>query len=278
MDEEIDDHTDVLDTNEATNGVDQVHEWSAFYDSDGRIYYYNGTTGESSWDAPDKYNPPPSEGASPEANEEPAEGNVSPEPSAEQKTLKSSQWAAYQDENGNTYYYNNDTGETQWDKPDNFVEEEMPGQEEAVSKEQNEGSDGEEPEPTMDNDDAEKVVQDPEGDAQEAAPEPEETVDPAVKRLADAEMALNEPDAIMEPRKYSEEGQPSCCDYYSYRSPLELSELRVYFQRNGAGRRFRWQRWWPQSHPSFDRELQWTNSNMRTTCSLAYRLESTAIN
>ena len=36
-----------------------VHEWSAFYDDEGRLYYYNNETGESSWDEPEKFNPPP---------------------------------------------------------------------------------------------------------------------------------------------------------------------------------------------------------------------------
>jgi hypothetical protein len=210
MDEET--NNDPADQSEVDGAPDDavvVQEWSAFYDSDGRIYYYNGATGESSWDPPEKYNPPPPEGTlpSPVANEEPSEDdNLSPREPVEDQPTTTSQWAAYQDESGITYYYNNETGETQWDKPEDFMEEQISPTEDHSAERIGE-HEQEETEPQIEHADAAMDVQElEEGEEDGEKTEPEEEIDPTAKRLADAEKALNEPDAIMEPRMLSGTG------------------------------------------------------------------------
>lgn len=66
--------------------------WAAYQDPEGRTYYANVATGESSYEAPA---PPPA----PQASALP-EG-----------------WAAYTDAEGRTYYANVTTGETSWETP-----------------------------------------------------------------------------------------------------------------------------------------------------------------
>ncbi len=170
----------------------EVHEWSAFYDDEGRLYYYNSTSGESSWDPPEKFNPPP------EAPEEVKDSEPEPQESQDEATQKSS-WVAYQDEEGREYYFNTVTEETTWDRPEGMEPSEVDGEHE-------EGSDSPvratspilgddqpptpEPEEPMDVDD-EKVISPQE--------EPEEQIDPAIKRLEEAQAALRQTDAIMEP-------------------------------------------------------------------------------
>ena len=48
-----------------TEGSDQQAEklpWSAFYDQEGNLYYFNSESGESAWEAPERFNPPPAAG------------------------------------------------------------------------------------------------------------------------------------------------------------------------------------------------------------------------
>mmetsp|Transcript_9633 Transcript_9633/g.17309 ORF Transcript_9633/g.17309 Transcript_9633/m.17309 type:complete len:253 (-) Transcript_9633:50-808(-) len=60
--------------------------WAAYEDGEGRTYYANAATGETSWEAP-------APSALPDG------------------------WAAYQDDEGRTYYANVNTGETSWEPP-----------------------------------------------------------------------------------------------------------------------------------------------------------------
>jgi hypothetical protein len=58
QDEDMNDHVDPDATTTTTTTTQ--YDWSAFYDDEGRIYYYNSKTDESSWDVPEgNYNPPP---------------------------------------------------------------------------------------------------------------------------------------------------------------------------------------------------------------------------
>mmetsp|Transcript_108523 Transcript_108523/g.305895 ORF Transcript_108523/g.305895 Transcript_108523/m.305895 type:complete len:260 (+) Transcript_108523:109-888(+) len=75
--------------------------WTEHQDAEGRTFYYNATSGESSWEVP----------AATYAPEAPA-----PSPYAAEPELPSG-WAAYEDPEGRKYYANASTGETSWDRP-----------------------------------------------------------------------------------------------------------------------------------------------------------------
>ncbi|ODV78206.1 uncharacterized protein CANTADRAFT_27095 [Suhomyces tanzawaensis NRRL Y-17324] len=62
-------------------------EWETLTDEEGRTYYYNTTTNETSWTLPSQ---------------------------------SSSQWQAFKTDDGKEYYYNETTGVTTWDKPEGF--------------------------------------------------------------------------------------------------------------------------------------------------------------
>lgn len=65
--------------------------WQEVQDDQGRVYYYNPETQETSWDNPE---------------------------------APSSLWKVYTTEEGKEYYYNESTGETTWDKPKELDQEE----------------------------------------------------------------------------------------------------------------------------------------------------------
>eukprot|EP00929_Paragymnodinium_shiwhaense_P063772 TRINITY_DN318_c0_g1_i1.p1 TRINITY_DN318_c0_g1~~TRINITY_DN318_c0_g1_i1.p1 ORF type:complete len:211 (+),score=33.15 TRINITY_DN318_c0_g1_i1:93-635(+) len=74
--------------------------WSAHQDAEGRTFYANAATGESSWEPPAGYAPA---------------ADVPP-PYPDSDALPEG-WAVYQDAEGRTFYANAATGETSWEKP-----------------------------------------------------------------------------------------------------------------------------------------------------------------
>ena len=189
-------------TETAAPEAQQTYDWSAFHDEEGRIYYYNSKTEESSWEAPEEgFNPPP-----PPPEEEAAGGEKQLEVDAEQSEQKEEVWIAYQDDEGREYYYNNSTGETQWEKPDGKIEvapteEETAEEPTAMETEQEEPKPVEEPMVEEEATTVEAKVEQME--VEEHLEEPEEEIDPAVKRVQEAEAALKQPDSIMEPKVIS---------------------------------------------------------------------------
>ena len=296
-------------TSEGGVGAGEGAEWQAFQDDEGRTYYYNEGTGESSWDVPAGFDegegenserveesadneksagiapspsspvdegggtpppsspmgefgetpspsspmdeggetpppsspvgdgggtplpsspvgegggtPPPSSpvgegGGSPPPSSPVGEGGGTPPPSSpvgegggtpppssprdsmgQEEITEVGRWAAYTDDEGREYYYNEDTGETQWDKPEGAkvlaADEEAGGNEtvedfgeEAVAKDEPQISTAEPMEVEMLE---EPVPKEPERDPEEVA-------------LENAEKALREVDGILETSEF----------------------------------------------------------------------------
>jgi hypothetical protein len=93
--------------------------WTEYQDEEGRTYYYNDQTQESTWDLPEgvvAQQPVPMEDASGPSDDVRNDRSKSVDDSV-------SNWTRYQDDDGQDYYYNHDTGVTQWDMPDGFIED-----------------------------------------------------------------------------------------------------------------------------------------------------------
>lgn len=189
-----------------------VHEWSAFYDDEGRLYYYNNETGESSWDEPEKFNPPPpqedaTEIATTGAEDEPkGTSEIAKEDTADgtEEGTKSpkveSSWIAYQDDEGREYYFNTITEETTWDQPASFVRDAPVEEPESTKASVDSPSNRDQESSAVASPDGQTDGSKMDVDAtkEEEIKEPEIVIDPAIKRLEDAEKALKQPDAIME--------------------------------------------------------------------------------
>jgi hypothetical protein len=187
---------------------DNESEWSAFYDDEGRMYYCNEKTGESSWDAPEKFNPAP-----PQDEGEPVSSDKAEEASSEampQETTggQQSAWLAYEDDEGREYFFNTVTEETTWEKPADLTLDGSAEETAQASTPIMESPTVNDEEPTSPTSSDEQPVESSaeadtfEEDKKEEEEEEEiveESIDPAIQRLQDAEMALNQPDAIMEP-------------------------------------------------------------------------------
>lgn len=169
----------------ASNDV-QIYVWSAFRDDEGRIYYHNEKTGESAWDPPaEGFNPPP------------AADTVEQETAA---PVTVGRWAEYTDDEGRTYYYNEESNDTQWEMPEDFQTASAAATEKEVVPMETEQA-SEDPQQQKANKDV-QISEDSLSDQVDVEMEPAEKspeIDPAVKRLQDAEEMLGQPDSVLEP-------------------------------------------------------------------------------
>jgi hypothetical protein len=168
--------------------------WTHHLDDEGREYYYNENSGETQWERPDDF--------------------IDEETSPDRPV---SRWTKHQDEDGREYFYNRETGETQWEQPDDFDEEQESTTKSSEKWQKHTDEEGreffyneltgetqwEKPDTYREDEEVGEETQ-PEAKTVDKVSverkeiEPEPTIDPEVKRLQDAENALNEPDAIME--------------------------------------------------------------------------------
>ncbi|XP_059607839.1 pre-mRNA-processing factor 40 homolog A [Phlebotomus argentipes] len=73
-------------------------EWTAHKSPDGRTYYYNSVTKQSSWEKPDELKTPT------------------------EKLLSTCPWKEYQSDQGKVYYHNVNTKESRWEAPPEYLE------------------------------------------------------------------------------------------------------------------------------------------------------------
>lgn len=83
-------------------------EWSEIADDDGNMYYYNHSSGETSWEKP-TFNLAGSDG-----EHEIALSNTAPE---EVVVVRHGDWIQQYDANGNAYWFHEISGDTSWDLP-----------------------------------------------------------------------------------------------------------------------------------------------------------------
>ncbi|CAJ1966532.1 unnamed protein product [Cylindrotheca closterium] len=175
--------------------------WSAFYDDEGRIYYYNEKSGESSWDAPARFNPPPNDAAE-QSSVKDVDSTAEDNAADASKDPDKNNWVLYHDDEGREYFFNTLTEETTWEKPVEFEKrsEKSPDEASTVTAKSPEQEYSDRISENIEDDDSlqripakEHMVDDMQ--VEEKQTEPEVIVD----QLEVAEQALKLPDAILEP-------------------------------------------------------------------------------
>ena len=189
--------------------------WEAIQDDEGRTYYYNNNTGESSWEAPPGLKGGVGGAAAHSGAGEQAEGGQAAAAiaAAAASSDQPQRWTGYKDDEGRTYYYNETTGETQWERPEegpNVIvveEEDMEAEAEAeVDAEQRAQQQQEERQGASEPMEEGEYAAEKDGgevdstkSAMEVEQVPEEEVkDPRQVALEKAEAALTKTDAVME--------------------------------------------------------------------------------
>eukprot|EP00941_MAST-03F_sp_MAST-3F-sp1_P000797 g797.t1 len=104
----IADESEVIDQSEEVES-----EWESAADEEGNIYYYNHTTGESTWEKPLKKIRGLMKAGFFTSDGE----NNADESEVVDQSEEPDSWEEAQDEEGNIYYYNHTTGESSWEKP-----------------------------------------------------------------------------------------------------------------------------------------------------------------
>jgi len=200
-------------------GADDNAVWEAVQDDEGRTYYYNTASGESSWVAPPGFAGGAVAVSAAASEQEPGGSEPAAGTTTEgQEGQQPQRWTGYKDDEGRTYYYNEATGETQWERPaegpDVVVVEEEDMEAEAfeadASSQQQTGDGGrassESPmeegeyvadEGAMEVDDDETGERKKGVEVEKQVPE-EEMKDPRQVALENAEEALAARDAVME--------------------------------------------------------------------------------
>lgn len=82
----------------APDSVMLNHEWSEHKSPDGRIYYHNNITKQSSWEKPEELKTPA------------------------EKALSACPWKEYTSDSGKVYYYNTTSKESKWTAPQEYLD------------------------------------------------------------------------------------------------------------------------------------------------------------
>jgi len=181
------------DTAIANNG------WEMFQDDDGNVYYFNNQTEETQWHKPDGFD---DSAVAVEASQKQKPDNEfsssPPSASADGAHQAERSWEKYKDDEGRIYYYNTTTEETQWEAPEGFVEKNNDDEDDYEEKNDEFQASPVRPPSPMEDDNSEEN-DDERATKKEEEKEPEPEIDPVVKRVMDAEEALNKPDSVLEP-------------------------------------------------------------------------------
>ncbi|XP_051986662.1 WW domain-binding protein 4 [Xyrauchen texanus] len=169
-----------MNSSSSNNNYNPGTVWVEGTTADGHVYYYNTITGASQWQKPDGFqseSTPPSSSSSSSSSSSAAAAGQSQESSVRS-------WMEAVSPEGYSYYYNTETGESSWKKPENFSPSDGSPHEDPGAAEEPEslsaGENSDAPKDTTEPETAEPETAEPEP----AEPEPAESTNSSVPKIS----------------------------------------------------------------------------------------------